>query len=118
LRRCGGACCWVGCIAGALQDYEYVAKLARAGFDGIDIEPTRVHNIEDWRAFLNSRGVGSPLPSSAEDVSRGSRIESTSMGGACFIGSKSARWRTRENRPSAPIVRRALTSIFCHSDPM
>ncbi len=32
---------WVGCIAGALDDYEYVAKLAKAGFDGIDIEPTR-----------------------------------------------------------------------------
>src|SRR6202166_2982070 len=32
---------WVGCIAGALQDSEYVAKLAKAGFDGIDIEPTR-----------------------------------------------------------------------------
>src|SRR5205807_6522768 len=30
---------WVGCIAGALEEYEYVAKLARAGFDSIDIEP-------------------------------------------------------------------------------
>ena len=32
---------WVGCIAGALRDYDYVAKLAKAGFDSIDIEPTR-----------------------------------------------------------------------------
>jgi arsenite methyltransferase len=48
---------WVGCIAGALDDYQYVAKLARAGFDGIDIEPTRVYNIEDARTFLGGQGV-------------------------------------------------------------
>jgi arsenite methyltransferase len=48
---------WVGCIAGALQDSEYVAKLANAGFDGIDIEPTRVYSIEDARAFLSGQGV-------------------------------------------------------------
>src|SRR5580693_5705978 len=36
---------WVGCIAGALQDYQYVAKLAQAGFDAIDIEPTRIYNV-------------------------------------------------------------------------
>jgi SAM-dependent methyltransferase len=48
---------WVGCIAGALQDYDYVAKLARAGFEGIGIEPTRVYDIEDARAFLSGQGV-------------------------------------------------------------
>jgi arsenite methyltransferase len=48
---------WVGCIAGALQDYQYVAKLAKAGFDDIDIEPTRVYDIEDARAFLSGQGV-------------------------------------------------------------
>jgi arsenite methyltransferase len=47
----------VGCVAGALSDYEYVAKLARAGFDKIDIEPTRVYGIEDARAFLSARGL-------------------------------------------------------------
>jgi arsenite methyltransferase len=48
---------WVGCIAGALDDYQYVAKLAKAGFDGINIEPTRVYNIEDARIFLGGQGV-------------------------------------------------------------
>jgi arsenite methyltransferase len=43
---------WIGCVAGALSDYEYVAKLAGAGFDQIDIEPTRVYSFEDARAFL------------------------------------------------------------------
>jgi SAM-dependent methyltransferase len=48
---------WVGCIAGALRDYDYVAKLARAGFDQIDIEPTRIHSVEDARQFLAGAGI-------------------------------------------------------------
>lgn len=48
---------WVGCIAGALKDSEYIAKLADAGFDAIEIEPTRVYNIEDARAFLSGQGL-------------------------------------------------------------
>jgi arsenite methyltransferase len=48
---------WVGCIAGALQDHEYTSKLTKAGFDGIDIEPTRVYDIEDARTFLSGQGV-------------------------------------------------------------
>jgi arsenite methyltransferase len=48
---------WVGCIAGALEEYQYVTKLAKAGFEGIDIEPTRIYDIEDARAFLTGQGV-------------------------------------------------------------
>ena len=48
---------WVGCVAGALGDDEYVAKLAKAGFDGIDIEPTRVYGLQDARAFLAGQGL-------------------------------------------------------------
>ena len=48
---------WVGCIAGALGDDEYVAKLAKAGFQGIEIEPTRVYSIDDARTFLSGQGL-------------------------------------------------------------
>jgi arsenite methyltransferase len=48
---------WVGCIGGALGDCEYMAKLAKAGFDDIEIEPTRVYNIEDARTFLSGQGI-------------------------------------------------------------
>jgi arsenite methyltransferase len=48
---------WVGCIAGALQDDDYAARLAKAGFDHIEIEPTRVYDIADARAFLSGQGV-------------------------------------------------------------
>jgi SAM-dependent methyltransferase len=47
---------WVGCVAGALTDEEYRAKLAKAGFDRIDIEATRVYSIDDARAFLSGHG--------------------------------------------------------------
>jgi arsenite methyltransferase len=48
---------WVGCVAGALSDYEYVEKLAKAGVEQIEIEPTRVYDINDARAFLSGRGI-------------------------------------------------------------
>src|SRR6202043_2256543 len=43
---------WVGCIAGALEQQEYLSKLTLAGFDDASIEPTRVYNVEDARQFL------------------------------------------------------------------
>jgi arsenite methyltransferase len=48
---------WVGCIAGALQEDEYRAKLAAAGFAAVQIEPTRVYDIQDARAFLSAEGI-------------------------------------------------------------
>ena len=47
---------WVGCIAGALDENDYRGKLAAAGFEAIDIEPTRVYDIEDAREFLTGEG--------------------------------------------------------------
>ena len=48
---------WVGCIAGALEEKEYTAKLAQAGFTGISVEPTRVYDVEDARQFLEEADV-------------------------------------------------------------
>ena len=48
---------WVGCIAGALSDSDYVAKLAQAGFEQIEVEPTRVYSLGDARAVLSSQGI-------------------------------------------------------------
>jgi len=48
---------WVGCIAGALEEEDYRAKLADACFTSVSIEPTRVYNIEDARQFLTEAGV-------------------------------------------------------------
>ncbi len=59
---------WVGCIAGALQDTEYSAKLAAAGFEAIEIEPTRVYKAEDARAFLTAKGLDVDALASQVDV--------------------------------------------------
>jgi arsenite methyltransferase len=48
---------WVGCIAGALEENEYRGKLATAGFERIEIEPTRIYRVEDARQFLASSGI-------------------------------------------------------------
>jgi arsenite methyltransferase len=48
---------WVGCIAGALEENEYRTKLASAGFETIEIEPTRVYRIEDAREFLSGQNI-------------------------------------------------------------
>jgi arsenite methyltransferase len=48
---------WVGCIAGALEENEYPAKLLSAGFDRIEVEPTRIYRIEDAREFLSGQNI-------------------------------------------------------------
>jgi arsenite methyltransferase len=49
---------WIGCVAGALEESEYRAKLAKAGFEGIDVEPTRVYTAERARDYLAGAGLG------------------------------------------------------------
>jgi SAM-dependent methyltransferase len=48
---------WVGCLAGALEEREYQAKLSAAGFEHIEVEPWRVYHVADARAFLTESGV-------------------------------------------------------------
>jgi arsenite methyltransferase len=48
---------WVGCIAGALQETEYQEKLQNAGFEAIDVEPTRIYQVEEARDFLTAAGL-------------------------------------------------------------
>jgi len=48
---------WVGCVAGALRDVEYQQKLAAAGFESVEIEPTRIYKVEDAKEFLKSSGI-------------------------------------------------------------
>jgi SAM-dependent methyltransferase len=48
---------WVGCVAGALSETDFLAMLGEAGFAGASIEPTRVYQFEDARTFLQESGV-------------------------------------------------------------
>ena len=48
---------WVGCVAGALDEEDYRSKLAGAGFEGIEVEPTRIYRAADAREFLSMEGI-------------------------------------------------------------
>lgn len=48
---------WIGCIAGALEEEQYRAKLAAAGFAAIEVEPMRIYDVEDAQVFLTSEGI-------------------------------------------------------------
>jgi len=58
---------WAGCIAGALHEDDYAAKLRSAGFTGVAIEPTRLYGVDDVRGFLAGRG--SEIEALAEKMS-------------------------------------------------
>jgi arsenite methyltransferase len=48
---------WVGCIAGALRDTEYVTTLTRAGFNNVSVEPWRIYRPEDAKEMLVQAGI-------------------------------------------------------------
>ncbi len=58
---------WTGCVAGALEEVEYRTKLSAAGFEEIDLEPTRVYAAEDARGFLKSTGLNADEIAAAVD---------------------------------------------------
>ena len=57
---------WVGCVAGALEEQEYRRLLGEAGFEAVEVEPTRTYGIEDARVFLE--GTHADLEAIAQDV--------------------------------------------------
>jgi arsenite methyltransferase len=52
---------WVGCVAGALSEDEYGDLLRQAGFESVGIEPTRIYEFEDAKAFLEGSGLNSEV---------------------------------------------------------
>jgi len=48
---------WAGCVAGALEEHDYKSKLARAGFEQVSIEATRVYTTADARDLFEGTGL-------------------------------------------------------------
>ena len=71
---------WIGCVAGALEEREYREKLARAGFEAIDVEPTRVYRVEDARELLAGSGI---------DVALAAEVDGTFM--SAFVRARKPR---------------------------
>ena len=75
---------WVGCVAGALEEKEYTAKLAQAGFTGISVESTRVYSLEDSRSFLVEAGIDvDAIASQIDGKFTSAFIRATKPGGGC-----------------------------------
>jgi arsenite methyltransferase len=78
---------WVGCIAGALEDDEYRAKLTAAGFAAVDIEPTRIYDIEDARTFLSGQGIDvDAIAPQVENKFMSAFVRATKPNGCCAPG--------------------------------
>ncbi len=78
---------WVGCVAGAMQDSEYADKLTKAGFTAVEIEPTRVYDIEDARQFLSGQGVDvDAIAPVVAGKFMGAFIRATKPAGCCAPG--------------------------------
>jgi ubiquinone/menaquinone biosynthesis C-methylase UbiE len=74
---------WIGCIAGALAEEEYVSKLAAAGFQDISVEPTRIYRIEEAREFLTSAGINVPaIEAEVDGKFRSAFVRATKPAGA------------------------------------
>lgn len=58
---------WIGCVAGALEEGEYRDKLAKAGFEAVELEPTRIYRTEDAREFLDREGIDAAAIAPAVD---------------------------------------------------
>ncbi len=57
---------WIGCVAGALEEREFEAKLKAAGFTDVEIVPTRVYGVEDARDFLAEAGLDPEIARDAD----------------------------------------------------
>ncbi|HKT60437.1 MAG TPA: arsenite methyltransferase [Gemmatimonadales bacterium] len=91
---------WVGCVAGALTEQEFHALLWEAGFEKVDIEPTRVYEFEDAKSFLTGAGLDTEVL--AREV--GGRVM-----GAFIRARKPVEPALAEGAPaSALVMRRAL----------
>ncbi len=78
---------WVGCIAGALSDSDYMAKLTKAGFAQIEIEPTRLYSLEDARTFLSGQGLDvDALAREVDSQFISAFIRATKPAGCCAPG--------------------------------
>jgi|SRR5688572_24797618 len=85
---------WVGCVAGALEEDSYRGKLSRAGFEQIEVEPTRIYRSADAKHFLADAGIS--------DEALLTRMDGRIM--SAFV---------RAQKPAAAEARTCCTSTCC-----
>ncbi len=71
---------WTGCVAGALEDTEFIELLGQVGFQSATIEPTRVYSRDDAAALLTGTGVDVGLADQVEGKVMSAFIRATKPG--------------------------------------
>jgi len=78
---------WVGCVAGALEEQEFISLLTAVGFENPSIEPTRIYKAEDAAAFLANTGLDAEKFSADIDGKfMGAFIRATKPAACCAPG--------------------------------
>jgi arsenite methyltransferase len=79
---------WIGCVAGALEEQEFLGLLREVGFAKASIEPTRIYKSEDAEAFLTGTGLD-PVDSAADIDGKfmGAFVRATKPLACCTAGS-------------------------------
>ena len=96
---------WVGCVAGALEESEYCAKLAAAGFEAIEIEPTRVYQVEDAKQFLAAQGIdASAIASEVDGKFMSAFVRARKPGSPCCAQA------TAKNRPCPGVAQQGASA--------
>jgi arsenite methyltransferase len=95
---------WVGCVAGAMRDDEFLALLGEVGFEEPSVEMTRAYDVDDARAFLANAGV---------DVDRVAQEVAGRVGAAFVRARKPARSTRRESKPLGQLAPEAGKAGAC-----
>jgi len=78
---------WIGCVAGALEEQEFLGMLRSVGFENPSIEPTRIYKAEDAAAFLSGTNLsGSNLASEIDGKFMGAFVRATKPAPASCCG--------------------------------
>ena len=93
---------WTGCVAGALEEGEFLALLREVGFEGPSIEPTRVYSREDAAALLAGTGLDTSLADEVEGRIMSGFVRATKPGAIAGRATKPARELATIASPAAP----------------
>jgi SAM-dependent methyltransferase len=78
---------WTGCVAGALEEQEFIALLTEVGFTDASIEPTRIYTRDDALALIQGTGIDVALADHVEGKVMSAFVRATKPGG-CGCGPK------------------------------
>jgi hypothetical protein len=106
---------WTGCVAGALEEQQFIALLEEAGFENASIEPTRIYSRDDAAALLEGTGLDASLADEVEGRIMSGFVRATKPGDPKAGSRKPRRELASLDLASAP-ARDAMRSCGCDDD--